>query len=158
MTLLARLRALAGEMRVGAPVVQDSFDERKVSLGEYSPATQGKVQRAEGKGEGQRAEGKEEGKDSFVPALRLRRLRIPLAVRVTVERGAPVAVAMSGRAGPGGRIVERAGPWRSSGHWWTLDRSKWDREAWDVQLADGRLCRLTRDRLANVWELDAWID
>ena len=137
---------------MGAAEVVNTFDERKVALGGFEPY-KGKGQRAEGKGEVKGEEGK--GK---IPELRLRRLRIPLAVRVTVERGAPVAVAMAGRAGPGGRIVERAGPWRSSGHWWTLDRSKWDREAWDVQLADGRLCRLTRDRLANIWELDAWID
>jgi len=43
-----------------------------------------------------------------------------------------------------------AGPWRSSGEWWRLDET-WDHDEWDVELANGTICRLTRDRLHDRW-------
>jgi hypothetical protein len=70
--------------------------------------------------------------------------------RVEVEDGSPVQV-RSPRAGlPGGRVGVVAGPWRSSGEWWRLDEA-WDHDEWDVELANGTVCRLTRDRLHDRW-------
>jgi protein ImuB len=37
-------------------------------------------------------------------------------------------------------VVERAGPWRTSGDWWTRD--PWSRDEWDIALSDGALYRL----------------
>jgi protein ImuB len=34
--------------------------------------------------------------------------------------------------GIAGKVVSRAGPWRTSGDWWTID--VWDRDEWDVEL------------------------
>jgi hypothetical protein len=39
-----------------------------------------------------------------------------------------------------GTISDARGPFFSSGDWW--DEKRWAREEWDVQLADGRLCRI----------------
>ena len=50
--------------------------------------------------------------------LILRRFRPPVAVRVTVERGRPVRVAIDRRGMPGGHVEQAAGPWRTSGAWW----------------------------------------
>jgi len=83
---------------------------------------------------------------------------MPLAVRVTVEHGTPVQVMSSARDVPSGRIVRCAGPWRSSGAWWTLDRTNWDRDAWDVELDTGDICRLIRQRITGSWEIDALFD
>ena len=55
---------------------------------------------------------------SRTPALILRRFRPPVAVRVTVERGRPVQVAIDRRGMPGGAVEQAAGPWRTSGAWW----------------------------------------
>jgi protein ImuB len=36
-------------------------------------------------------------------------------------------------------VVARQGPYRTSGDWW--DAKKWERTEWDLQLADGVVCR-----------------
>jgi protein ImuB len=88
----------------------------------------------------------------------LRRFRLPIAARVDVERGGPVRVVPSSSAIAAGRVVNRAGPWRSSGRWWTSDRTKWDRDEWDVELSSGGCYRLTRDRASGQWEIEGEID
>jgi hypothetical protein len=55
-------------------------------------------------------------------------------------------------------IVAKAGPWRSSGKWWRNDGAAWDRDGWDMELTDGRLVRVSRNRLTNNWELDGTYD
>lgn len=48
------------------------------------------------------------------------------------------------RAQPNDAVVrERQGPYLSSGDWW--DRQSWARTEWDVQLADGAVCRVRED-------------
>jgi len=85
-------------------------------------------------------------------------LPMPIAARVTVEHGRPVRVQPSARGMAGGRVTHVAGPWRSSGAWWTLDRrTTWDRDEWDVELPDG-IYRLTRDRATDVWTIDGIVD
>jgi protein ImuB len=50
--------------------------------------------------------------------------------------------------------VAGAGPWRISGDWWT--DTPFARDEWDVELADGTLCRLTRG--SRGWCLEAIYD
>jgi protein ImuB len=88
----------------------------------------------------------------------LRRFRPPIAVRVTVERGRPVFLAIDRRGMPGGRIEQQAGPWRSSGDWWDTRGRHWDRDEWDVACADGSLCRLFCDRASGRWFLEGVLD
>ena len=91
-------------------------------------------------------------------AFTLRRLRLPFVVRVLVEHGMPVRVMASASAMPNGRVVMSAGPWRSSGGWWSLDRTAWDRDEWDVQLDTGVICRLARHRATGTWEIEGVFD
>ena len=150
-TLTARLRALAGESRVGAPVVLDSHDDRGAGLRTFVVAdTQTRSPKAMTPAIGT-------GGDAG-PRAALRRFRLPIAARVDVERGGPVRVVPSSSAIAAGRIVNRAGPWRSSGRWWTSDRTTWDRDEWDVELASGGCYRLARDRASGQWEIDGEID
>src|SRR6202022_586211 len=77
------------------------------------------------------------------PVLALPRLRPPAPAAVTLASGRPVAMRSSRLAG---RIVAGVGPWRSSGEWWTTQ--PWLQDEWDVELADGTLCRLAHDGAA----------
>ncbi len=78
--------------------------------------------------------------------LALRVFRPPLEARVDLAEGRPRRVeAPSLRA----TVLAAAGPWRSSGDWWTRD--PWARDEWDLALSDGSLCRLYRDRLRRAW-------
>jgi protein ImuB len=169
-TLIARLGALMGETRVGAPLAADTHDERTVAMRAFTITDQGKGQRAKGKG-------KLEGKSSLflsssdfllpsafcpLPCLPplpcLRRFRLPIATRVDVDRNIPVRVTPALRGLSGGRVVVCAGPWRTSGRWWVLDRSAWDRDEWDVELTDGGVYRLARHRATGQWELEGILD
>ena len=81
-----------------------------------------------------------------------------MAVRVTVERGRPVQLAIDRRGMPGGPIDRSAGPWRTSGAWWTDARGRWDRDEWDVALGDGTICRLFQQRETGTWFLEGVLD
>ena len=59
---------------------------------------------------------------------------------------------------PGGPVAQCAGPWRTSGAWWDGTGTHWDRDEWDVGLADGSLCRLFRDRSTGLWFVDGVFD
>jgi protein ImuB len=55
-----------------------------------------------------------------VPTSALRRCRQPVPARVAVVNGRPVRVTTDRRGFTGGAVLHCAGPWRTSGHWWTL--------------------------------------
>jgi hypothetical protein len=73
---------------------------------------------------------------------------------------------------PGGEVVQAAGPWRTSGGWWTSEtepvtgtaqaighrHAPWDRDEWDVALAAGAVCRIFQDRATSRWFLDGVYD
>jgi len=55
-----------------------------------------------------------------------------------------------------GAVVAAAGPWQTSGEWWS--ETAWAREEWDIALPDGVACRLTRDCATDAWTVDAVYD
>jgi protein ImuB len=146
-TLMARLSALVGEARCGSPALTDTHRPDAFELRPFAPA----VSRANG---GQVAWDRSADANS-VP---LRRYRPPVPVRVRVERGRPVRLAIERRGMPGGAVETWAGPWRTSGAWWDTTGTYWDRDEWDLGLADGSLCRVFRDRSSDVWFLEGIFD
>jgi protein ImuB len=146
-TLIARLGALMGERRVGAPALVDTHDERSCTIAKFRGGDQGL---------GHRAAGAQRRGQGLVPCLR--RYRLPITARVIVEGGKPMRVEPAARGLAGGRVVACAGPWRTSGRWWALDRTRWERDEWDVELADGGVYRLARHRLTGQWEIDGVAD
>jgi protein ImuB len=66
-----------------------------------------------------------------------RYFRPPLGARVTLASAQPSYVAA---AQVRGKVLDYAGPWRTSGSWWTVE--PWQRDEWDVALSDGALYRL----------------
>jgi hypothetical protein len=194
-TLLARLGALMGESRLGAPIVLDTHDARQMALRPFRLGFRGaEVPEFRGSGssgsanlraahrssgnfrtenprtqnprtENPRTENpRTEPRNPGTPEPRnlstfaLRRFRLPIAVRVALEHGTPIRVMAGAPAVPAGRVVACAGPWRTSGGWWHLDRTDWDRDAWDVELDSGVICRLARHRATSLWEIEGVFD
>jgi protein ImuB len=77
----------------------------------------------------------------------------PLPATVTLQDRRPVHVESPG---PRGTVRAAAGPWRTAGEWWA--ETAWDREEWDVALADGAVCRLARDLTTGAWAIDGLYD
>ena len=147
------VRGLVGADRIGAPALLDSHRPDAVGLGAYAhrrTATHaGDASPSPRRGTVDlspsplRGEGRVRGES---PTLTLRRLRPPAPAAVTLTSGRPVALRSSRLTG---RIVAGVGPWRSSGEWWS--QQPWLQDEWDVELADGTLCRLAND--GSAWHL-----
>ena len=171
-TLMARLRALVGEDRCGSAGILDTWRPDGFEMTGYTPAPSSRLPASSsqfpvpGSQPGAncqqpRASSQEPGARSQEPgtgSLILRRFRPPVAIRVTVDRGRPIRVAIDRRGMPGGQVERAAGPWRTSGAWWDGPISAWDRDEWDVALSDGSVCRLFHDRLNDRWFLDGVLD
>jgi protein ImuB len=154
-TLLARLNALMGESRVGAPALVETHDERAVAMQPFQAIDNG--QQATGKSPGEIGVCPLPDARCLMPLVCLRRFRLPIPARVVTEHGAPKHVEPAARGVPAGRVLASAGPWRTSGRWWTLDRSSWDRDEWDIELTTG-VFRLARDRVTGRWEIEGVVD
>jgi protein ImuB len=135
---IARLKAIAGEDRVGSPVLEDTHRAGSFRMSGFV------------------AENPAEEETESPPRMALRRLRPPLAVRVALNAGQP-ALFHDGRQSY--KIATSFGPWRSSGCWWSVDG--WDSEEWDV-LAESQgapvACVLVMDCGKHEWRLEAFYD
>jgi protein ImuB len=76
-----------------------------------------------------------------VPEMKLafRYFRPPMEARVETEEGIPKQIATRVFRG---KIAKSAGPWRTSGDWWRDEA--WNRDEWDIAVADGALYRIYR--------------
>lgn len=121
---LARIKAFVGENKVGSPELLDTHRPGAFRLCGAGGLAAGVRQKYTG--------GKTVG-----AAIALRIFRPPRTARVTIDSGRPAFVAA---AGIHGRVLQFAGPWRTSGDWWTVD--PWERDEWDIALSDGALYRI----------------
>jgi len=172
-TLMARLHALMGETRCGSPEVIDSWQPGAFAMKTFTP------------GPGM-PEARIPNPESRIPSPEsrvmsaLRRFRHPVPIRVHVKQGKPSSVSIMNRGLSGGAIDSCAGPWRTSGAWWDTRISNpgsripspesrvpnpgsrvpdpWDRDEWDVALADGPTYRLFRERHSDKWFLEGVVD
>ncbi len=149
-TVVSRLTALMGEGRVGSPVLLDSHAPDAFTLAPFAPAEARSANRGAGCAEARSAKAR--------PVLR--RFRIPVVARVALE-GERVARVTTDRIGiRGGAVEQCAGPWRSSGGWWSGrdPGACWDRDEYDVTLADGAAYRICRDRHEDRWFVEGILD
>jgi len=138
---IARLKAIAGEDRVGSPVLEDSHRPGSFHMESFAvaaPPTQDP------------------------PRMALRRFRPPLPVRVELRDLKPVAFRDNERRF---KVSAAYGPWKTSGCWWSADG--WTAEEWDVlaETATGSsvACLLVRNHRPSahnrsVWQLEAFYD
>lgn len=85
--------------------------------------------------------------------LAFRFYRPPLPAKVQLHSARPRYLAARGVCG---QIVEAAGPWRSSGDWWSSAR--WARDEWDVELDRGGLYRISCDLETRAWFVEGMYD
>jgi protein ImuB len=123
-TTLARLAALCGSDRVGAPAVVDSHRPGAAAVAPFTLAPANAPL------------------PTTTPPCRLlvRAVRPPRPVEVFCNRDRPDFVRGQGL---GGRVVGAAGPWRIVAEWWSAAACA--RDYYDVELSDGGVYRCYRE-------------
>jgi protein ImuB len=165
-TLLARLGALMGQDRVGAPAVVDSFRPGAFAMAPFA------IEHS--------ASPIPDSQSLPVPCSVLRRCRQPVPARVTTDAAQrPMRVSTDRRGFAGGAVLACAGPWRTSGAWWedqgAASRGRgsgirdqgseireqggpWSRDEWEVSLGDHAVYRIFRDRVTHAWFIEGVLD
>jgi protein ImuB len=136
---IARLKAIAGEDRVGSPVLEDSHRSGSFRMEVFAVT------------------GASVASKATRPRMALRRMRPPVPVRVKLRAARPASFRDTERNFD---ITAAYGPWRTSGCWWSA--VDWNEEEWDVlaQIGNGTAvsCLLVLDRSKNEWRLEAYYD
>jgi protein ImuB len=165
-TLLARLTALMGQDRIGAPAEVDAYRPGAFAMTAF--ATEHDTSK--------RSDFRLQTSDLRDLRQALRRCRRPVPARVAIDAGGrPARVTTDRRGFAGGSVLACAGPWRTSGNWWAGPERAgraippsippvppvlpgWDRDEWDVSLNDGAVYRIFHDRASDGWFIDAIVD
>ncbi|HEY3204487.1 MAG TPA: DNA polymerase Y family protein [Thermoanaerobaculia bacterium] len=165
-TTIARLAALLGADRVGSPRAVDGHRPERFTATGYAPPPPPRTRLPARDGRG---------------LLGVRVLRPPVPLEVIVEsdptridavgaglvparpdaggrEGRPYKLKSPPDAAPpiSGEVLIAAGPWSLEEGWWSEDPA--DRDYWDVELSDGGLYRIYRDRRDGAWFADGVYD
>jgi len=171
-TLLARLGALMGTDRFGAPAAVDT--ERPGAFAMTAFATE-HVRTVERKARQTREDNLSQscagsagsaglafpGEPSALspqPCLvsALRRCRQPVPARVAVAGGRPVRVTSDRRGFAGGTVTHCAGPWRTSGEWWADRKLEVRSQKSEVEVRSSEFKVLTSGAAGAGWNRDEW--
>lgn len=113
---LARLAKLVGEENLGSPALLDTHRPDAFTISKFVLPS------------------KINNRQSSIAnhqCLGLRMFRPPLHAVVETTQGCPVQISAWGKQrSVYGKVVQLAGPWRTTGNWWREDR--WARDEWDV--------------------------
>ena len=145
---LARIRSVVGDTndaapRVGSPELLDTHRPDAFAIKKFDPSRAGKSAPHDTSSQG-------------APLTAMRIFRPPLPAKVELKDGAPTAVIANAQRGT---VVALAGPWRTSGEWWT--EKAWSHEEWDVALQVKDACvlyRMYRDLASSHWFVEASYD
>ncbi len=127
---LARIAAVVGEENVGSPELVDTHRPGAFRMRRFGMAQ------------------KLAGKSACPTSLAFRAFRPPLAAKVQAG--------FISAPGIHGRISRQAGPWRTSGDWWST--GAWARDEWDIELAGGALYRIYCDAQTGRWFVEGSYD
>jgi len=142
---LARLAKLVGEENIGSPVLLDTHRPDAFRMKRFTLQT-----------EPDRRGRRKKDRPRAVRArqcLGFRMFRPPLRAIVEAPQGWPAQIsAWSKQRSVYGKVVDLAGPWRTTGDWWRDD--SWARDEWDVTLE--RLGRQTLYRVYRELKTENW--
>ncbi len=137
--LLARLRKLLGEERVGSMELKDDHRPNAFRVVPFVPPPP-----------------KRSEQPALAVATALRVCRPPQTIGVVFTGCVPAGIFWDGQRYA---VREIAGPWRVSGQWWS--EANWCREEWDVRLATEsveRMCRIAFDPRSRCWYVQGTYD
>jgi protein ImuB len=132
---LARLTGLLGADRVGTPVLADTHRPDAFRIEPFS----------------WQVPENNSAPLPLRPTFALRRFRSAAPASVLLAENKPAHLRA---AEVHGAVQEQNGPFLASGNWW--DNDVWARAEWDLQLANGALCRCHSD--GRTWQLDGIYD
>jgi protein ImuB len=150
---LARVAKLVGEENIGSPVLLDTHRPDAFSIKRFTltdPKRRSKDNRQSAIGNRQ--------------PFGFRMFRPPLRAIVQAEQGWPTQIsAWSKQRSVYGKVINVAGPWRTTGDWWRDDR--WARDEWDVTIESGSktntqqsLYRIYRELYSKNWFVEGNYD
>jgi protein ImuB len=151
---LARLAKLVGEENIGSPTLLDTHRPDAFSMKRFSLPIN-----ADGR---KRRRSKISKFKIQTPksALGFRIFRPPLRAIVQADQGWPTQISAWGKQrSVYGKVVDVAGPWRTTGDWWREDR--WARDEWDVRIdhqGQQFLYRIYRDLKTETWFVEGNYD
>jgi protein ImuB len=173
---LAELSALCGPERVGAPALIDdhrpdgftlkpftprpsapssSPSSRKARARVPAPARTRRTSSSSHPGTSSQNGGPGRGRvSSGGPRLTLRAFRPPLRAEVRIEGGSPSFIRS---AISQGAVITCAGPWRTTGGWWS-EAAHFAVDHYDIQMSDGTILRLCFDWKKKWWQIDGLYD
>ncbi|HYV09335.1 MAG TPA: hypothetical protein VE980_00280 [Pyrinomonadaceae bacterium] len=141
---LARLAKLVGEENIGSPALLDTHRPDAFSMKRFTLQNESDRRR--------RRKNKEQAIEPR-QCLGFRRFRPPLRAIVEVKQGWPTQISAWGKQrSVYGKVVDLAGPWRTTGDWWR--DNGWARDEWDVTLE--RLGRQTLYRVYRELKTENW--
>lgn len=156
---LARLTGLLGADRVGTPVLEETHRPGAFRMEPFSwqlpnDCLPSRAIASAGSADTSHAWPAQDGalRTAHAPAgLALRRCRSAAPASMLLEDNQPAHLRS---AEVQGEVTQQAGPYMASGNWW--DNDAWTRAEWDLQLANGTLCRCHCD--GQTWQLDGIYD
>jgi protein ImuB len=117
---LARIRGIVGASNVGLPELLNTHHPHPYRLVPGPPTPSPQFRRT--------------GQHAF------RYFKPPLRATIDLINNRPVRLSAPGIHG---KVLNAAGPWRTSGDWWTT--TAWNRDEWDIALTNGSLYRIYSD-------------
>lgn len=126
---LARIQGMVGKENVGTPALLNTHRPDGFQMGALNISNM-----------------ETQIKEQQILQLAIRMYRPALHARVRLAGITPKEVTAQDVKGS---VIRSAGPWKTSGEWWTP--TSWKREEWDVALDDGALYRIYREPETREW-------
>jgi protein ImuB len=132
---MTKIRSMVGDANAGSPRLLDTHRPGAWEMIPVQPVAGG------------------ENRASRSARLAFRYFSPVLEARVEIRSDRPARIFAPGVYGT---VLEAAGPWRTSGGWWTAD--PWDRDDWDIGLNNGGLYRIYLKRPVEAWFVEGAYD
>jgi protein ImuB len=144
---LARIARLVGAENVGSPEPVNTHRPDAFLVKRFRP--------------GIRRKRKDRKSERRQRSIGFRVFRPPLAAEVDAMKGRPCRIsAKDSERRMRGKIVRMAGPWRTTGDWWS--GSRWARDEWDIAIKDQSngeaLYRIFRELHSGEWFVEGMYD